>query len=103
MAAYNARLQRGRDACKNIVDTLESVAKEVYRQPTASFRDVLNEMKREQPPRAVREIVSVLEKLYVMSNSQFRHGMTTPFMLRATEVDFVMVSCMGGILLFVRL
>jgi hypothetical protein len=103
MDAYNARPQRGRDACKNAMDALESVAKEVYALPSATFGGVLNDMRSQQPPAAAGETISVLQKLYEMANKHFRHGMTTPFTLRTVEVDFVVVSCMAGILLFVRL
>lgn len=45
----------------------------------------------------------MLQKIYDMANSHFRHGMTTPFTLKPAEVDFVLVSCVAGILLVVRL
>jgi glutamate mutase epsilon subunit len=48
------------------------------------------------------ETLSVLEKLYALANDNFRHGMTEPFKLGAPEVEFVYVSCMAGILLFIR-
>ena len=101
--AYDARPQRGRDACKNAMDALESVAKELFGMPTATFGNVLNELRRQQPPAVAGETISVLQKLYDMANTHFRHGMTTLFILRPAEVDFVLVSCMAGILLFVRL
>jgi hypothetical protein len=100
MDAYEARPQRGRDACKNIFDSLESVAKEVYGMSAGTFGNVLNEARRQQSLSS--ETISVLQKLYDMANNHFRHGMTTPFVLRSAEIDFVLVSCMAGILLFVR-
>ena len=103
MHAYDARPQRGRDACKNAMDALESVAKELLAMPTATFGNVLTELRRRQPSVAAGETISALQKLYDLANTHFRHGMTTPFILRPAEVDFVLVSCMAGILLFVRL
>lgn len=102
MNAYDDRPQRGRDACKNIMDCLEAVAKEVCRMPTATFGNVLAEL-RKTPGVLSPETISVLQKLYDMANNHFRHGMTTPFVLQKAEVDFVLVSCLAGILLFVRL
>lgn len=101
MNAYDARPQRGRDACKNVLDTLESVAKEVFNLPTGTFGNVLTEVRKQQS--MANETISVLQKLYDMANNHFRHGMTTPFLLKPSEVDFVMLSCMAGILLFIRL
>jgi hypothetical protein len=65
------------------------------------LRDVLAEARKQQS--LASETISVLQKLYEMANGHFRHGMTTPFTLKAAEVDFVLVSCKAGILLFVRL
>ena len=101
MNAYDDRPQRGRDACKNIFDALESVSKEVLGMPNATFGNVLAEARKQQS--MASETISVLQKLYDMANGHFRHGMTTPFTLKAAEVDFVLVSCLAGILLFVRL
>jgi hypothetical protein len=101
VTAYDDRPQRGRDACKNMFDALESVSKEIFGMPTATFGGVLAEARKKQS--ASNETITVLETLYSMANSQFRHGMTTPFTLKSAEVDFVVVSCIAGILLFVRL
>jgi hypothetical protein len=101
MSAYDDRPQRGRDACKNIFDALESAAKEIFAMPTATFGNVLTEARKQQS--MAGETSSALQKLYDMANGHFRHGMTTPFTLKKAEVDFVVVSCMAGILLFARL
>jgi hypothetical protein len=101
MAAYDDRPQRGRDVCKNIMDALEAVAKEVFGMLTATFGNVLAEARKGQA--MAPETISVLQKMYDLANTHFRHGMTTPFVLQKSEVDFVLVSCLGGILLFVRL
>jgi hypothetical protein len=101
MAAYNARPQRGRDTCKNIFDALESVAKEVFAMPTITFGNVLAEARKRQS--MTDETISILQKIYDMANSHFRHGMTRNFVLKPAEVDYVLVSCVGAILLFIRL
>lgn len=101
IAAYDARPRRERDTCANIMDALEAVAKTVLNMPNATLGDVLNEVRKQNVMAA--ESVSVLQKLYDMSNRHFRHGMTGPFELKTAEVDFVFVSCLAGILLFVRL
>jgi len=101
MAAYEDRPQLGRDACKNIMDAMEGVAKEIFQMPRATFGDVLAEARRRQT--LAPETIGVLQKLYHMANNHFRHGMGTPFALKKVEVDFVLVTCLAGILLFVRL
>ncbi len=100
MNAYNDRPQRGRDACKNIFDALESVSKEMLAMPSATFGNVLIEVRRRHLMST--EAVSVLQKLYDMFNNHFRHGMTTEFALKPAEVDFVLLSCVAGILLFLH-
>jgi hypothetical protein len=99
--AYDARPQRSRDACKNAMDALESAAKEIFTMPAATLGNVLTEARRRQS--MAQETVTVLQRLYDMANNHFRHGMVTPFTLTVAEVDFVLLSCMAGILLFVRL
>ncbi len=101
LSAYDDRPQRGRDVCKNIFDALESLSKEILGMPTSTFGNVLAEARKRQS--IAGETISVLQKLYDMANSHFRHGMTTPFTLKPAEVDFVFVSCIAGILLFVHL
>jgi hypothetical protein len=101
MNAYDDRPQRGRDSCKNIFDALESVSKEVLGMPTATFGDVLDKARRQQS--MASETLSVLQKLYDRANRHFRHGRITPFALKPAEVDFVLLSSIAGILLFMRL
>jgi hypothetical protein len=101
MNAYDDRPQRGRDTCGNIFHALESVSKEIFGMPTATFGNVLVEARKRQS--MASETISVLQKLWDMANAHFRHGMTTPFTLKPPEVDFVFVSCVAGILLFIRL
>jgi hypothetical protein len=99
--AYNDRPQRGRDACKNTFDALESVAKEIGAKPKGTFGEVLSDIKKAQF--LSNETLGSLQKLYDLTNNHFRHGMTGPFALKPAEVDYILVSCWGAILLFVRL
>ena len=101
MAAYNDRPPRGKDACKNIFDAVEATAKEVHQMPTATFGNVLVEIRKAQSLSS--ETQTSLQKLYDLANKHFRHGMTEPFALKSAEVDYVLVSCCGAILLFVRM
>jgi hypothetical protein len=99
--AYNARPRRGYDVCSNAFDACESVAKEMFGMPTATFGDVLKAARNKSS--FAPETISTLEKLWVLASSHFRHGMTEPFDLGPSELDFVYLTCLAGILLFVRL
>lgn len=101
MAAYDDRPQRGREACKGIFDALDAVAKEVYGVPTKTFGDVLGEARRRNFFSS--ETIASLQKLYDLANGHFRHGMTSVFALKPAEVDYVLVLCLAGILLFLHL
>jgi hypothetical protein len=48
MNAYDDRPRRDIDVCKNIMDCLEAVAKEVFGMPTATFGNVLAELRKMQ-------------------------------------------------------
>jgi hypothetical protein len=100
IAAYHERPQRPRDACKNIFDALESVAKILDNKPTGTFGDVLSSLRKSVFFAA--ETVGGLQKLYDLANNHFRHGMTGPFTLKSAEVDYVVVCCCGAILLLIR-
>jgi hypothetical protein len=91
--AYEDRPQRGRDACKNIFDALESVAKEIFSMPNATFGEVLTAARKQQS--MASETISVLQKLYDLANAHFRHGRTTPLTLKPSEVDFVFFVVCG--------
>jgi AbiJ N-terminal domain 4 len=97
--AYNARPRADLDVCMNIFDALESVAKEVFSLPTATFGDVLKKARGTISP----ETISTLQKLGGLASSHFRHGRTEPFALKPAETDFVYVTCLAGMMLFVRL
>lgn len=99
--AYNSRPSRDREVCSEAFDALESVGKEVFSMPTATLGDVIKAARAKEI--FAPETLAILEKIYALASNNFRHGMTQPFSLSAPEVDFVYVSCMAGILLFVRL
>jgi hypothetical protein len=101
MVAYDDRPQRGKDACKNIFDALEATAKVVGNMPTATFGNVLAEIRKAQYLSS--ESIASLQKLYDLANNHFRHGTTGPFVLKPVEIDYFVVSCCGAILLFARM
>jgi hypothetical protein len=77
--AFNARPRRDRDACVNIYDALESVAKIVFRMPNATFGQVLDRVRE-------RGIISepiqrLLRDVEVMRHNAFGHGMAEPIRL----------------------
>ncbi len=99
--AFDARPRRDRDACSNIFDAMESVAKEVFHLPNATFGSVLAHVR--QNGGVTIEVVSVLDAINTLRNRKFGHGMTVHFDLTSAEVDFVYLSCIGGILLFAKI
>lgn len=101
ITAYDDRPRREKDACKNIFDALEATAKTVGQMQTGTFGDVLNSIRKVQYLSS--ETLSSLQKLYDLANNHFRHGTTKPFSLKPIEVDYFVVSCLGAILLFVRM
>jgi hypothetical protein len=101
MLAYNDRPQRGRDACKNMFDALEAVAKELGQKPRGTFGDVLSDIRKAQF--LTNETLGSLQKLYDLANNHFRHGMTNVFALKPAEVDYIVVECLAAILMFIRL
>ncbi len=98
--AYDARPRRDRDACANAFDALESVGKIVYQLPAATFSQVVDEVQR--TGRMNEQVVATLRALNTVRNRNFGHGMAVPFTLTPAEVDFVYLTCIGAILLFVR-
>ena len=98
--AYDDRPRRDRDACSNMFDGMESVAKEKYQMPNSTFGQVVNRM----PSTGTMnpQIVGVLSALNDLRNKNFGHGMTEPFQLSGAEVDFTYLACVGGILLLTR-
>ncbi|MDH4318533.1 MAG: hypothetical protein OEV64_09105 [Desulfobulbaceae bacterium] len=96
--AFDDRPRRDRDACANIFDALESVAKQVFNMPNATFGNVLKNVRKRKAFQG--EIISVLESINTLRNRKFGHGMTTPFDLSTGEVDFTYLSCIGAIILF---
>jgi hypothetical protein len=99
--AYDDRPQRERDACTNIFDALESVAKIKYDRPTDTFGQVKNHIERNNLLRV--EIIGILAALNQLRNQHFGHGMVTTFSLSSAEVDFTYLTCVGAILLLTRI
>jgi hypothetical protein len=99
--AYDDRPRRDRDACSNMFDAMESVAKEKYQMPHATFGQVVSHVPSTGTMNA--QIMNVLSALNDLRNRNFGHGMTTPFQLSSAEVDFTYLSCIGGILLLTRM
>jgi hypothetical protein len=98
--AYDDRPRRDRDACANAFDAMESVAKEKYVMPSATFGQVVAQI--EQTKRLHPDIIGVLQRVNQLRNRNFGHGMTTPFTLTGPDVDFTYLTCLAGILLFSR-
>ncbi|MCL4706754.1 hypothetical protein KJ068_16415 [bacterium] len=98
--AYHDRPRQDRDACANVFDAMESVAKENFQLPNATFGAVLAHIRKTQGLQT--EVIDVLEKVNTLRNHKFGHGMTVPFDLSSAEGDFTYLSCIAGILLFVR-
>jgi hypothetical protein len=98
--AFNARPRRDRDACANIYDALESVAKIVYQMPNATFGQVLDRVR--QHGTINDPIQRLLRDVEVMRHNAFGHGMAEPFALSAAEVDFVFTACAAAIPVFTR-
>jgi hypothetical protein len=96
--AFDDRPRRDRDACTNIFDSMESVSKEIFTMPTATFGSVLKHVR--QANALQNEITSVLESINTLRNKNFGHGMTTPFEFSKGEVDFTYLSCIGAIIMF---
>jgi hypothetical protein len=95
--AFDDRPRRDRDACTNIFDSMESIAKEIFNMPNATFGSVLKHIR--QTNAFQSEITSVLESINTLRNRKFGHGMTTPFDLASGEVDFTYLSCIGAIIM----
>ena len=98
--AYNARPRRDRDACSNVFDALESVAKVKYGLPNDTFGGVKNHIQQNMLLRP--EIVDVFTALNRLRNAHFGHGMAVPFGVSVAEVDFVYLTCLASILLLTR-
>jgi len=98
--AYDDRPRRDRDACSNVFDGLESVAKITFNRPDDTFGRVKNHIEQNNLLRP--EIVGAFTALNQMRNSHFGHGMVVHFNLSDAEVDFVYLTCIASILLLTR-
>jgi len=95
---YDARPRRDRDACRNIFDAMEEAGRVALGLPGRGFGDVAGAIRdRNLAP----GLYPVLDKLNGMAHQTFRHG--NPVDLPPEVVDFVYVTCVGGILMFARL
>jgi len=99
--AYDDRPRRDRDACSNMFDAMESVAKEKFQMPNSTFGQVVSQIA--APASINPQVKGTLLALNDLRNKNFGHGMTTPFSLSGAEVDFAYLSCVSGILLFTRM
>ncbi len=98
--AFNDRPRREREVCINAYNALETTAKAVYEMPAATLGAILEvAQRRGHFDEFTRK---VLGKVEVLRHNRFGHGMTTEFRLKPTEVDFIYLTCLGGILLFAR-
>jgi hypothetical protein len=98
--AYDDRPRRDRDACSNVFDAMESVAKEMHAMPDATFGQVVQRIG--QTKALNSETTVVLQSLNTLRNRNFGHGMTAHFDLTGPEVDFTYLTCLAGILLLAR-
>ncbi len=98
--AYDDRPRRDRDACSNIFDAMESVAKIKYQLPNHTFGQVKNHI--EGSNLLAPEICAMLTGLNQLRNRHFGHGMAVGFSLSRAETDFVFLSCISAILLLTR-
>jgi hypothetical protein len=99
--AYDDRPRRDRDACSNIFDAMESVAKIRYQRPNETFGQVKNYVEINNLLRA--EITTMLTSLNQLRNGNFGHGMAVQFNLTPPETDFVYLTCISTILLLTRI
>jgi len=98
--AYDARPRRDRDACSNIFDAMESVAKEKFGMPHATLGQVVAHIR--QTHAMNEQIIGLFDAINTLRNRNFGHGMVAPFGLTGPEVDFTYLSCIGAILLMTR-
>jgi hypothetical protein len=96
--AYDDRPRRDRDACANVFDAMESVARLKYNRPTETFGQIKNYLEQSNVFRP--EVIAIFTALNQLRNQFFGHG--APFPLSAAEVDFTYLTCIGAILLFTR-
>jgi hypothetical protein len=99
--AYDDRPRRERDACSNIFDAMESVAKERYQRPRDTFGQVVAHIR--QTNSLNEQVTSLLESVNTLRNRNFGHGGIVSFNLTALEVDFTYLTCIGAILMFTRM
>jgi len=107
LACANAAARAGkrvvvldRDACANMFDAMEAIAKVKLNMPSATFGNCLS-VARERSI-FLPQVIDVLGGLNEVRNKRFGHGMTEPFSLSPAEVDFAYLTCVAGVILFAR-
>jgi hypothetical protein len=98
--AYDDHPRRDRDACSNIFDALESVAKIKYNRPNDTFGQVKNHIQQNHLLRP--EVIDIFTALNALRNHNFGHGMNIVFNLTAADVDFTYLNCIASILLLTQ-
>jgi hypothetical protein len=98
--AYDDHPRRNRDACSNIFDAPESVAKIKYNRPNETFGQVKNHIEQNRLLRP--EVIEMFSGLNNLRNHNFGHGMAAQFGLTAAEVDFTYLTCIAAILLLTK-
>jgi len=101
MTAFDDRPRRDRDACSNMFDAMESVAKERYEMPNSTFGQVVYRLPSTNTLNP--QIIGALSAINDLRNKNFGHGMTMSFQLTGPEVEFSYISCVAGILMLARL
>ncbi|HEY2459576.1 MAG TPA: hypothetical protein VGI16_02160 [Candidatus Acidoferrum sp.] len=99
--AFDDRPRRDRDACCNMFDAMESVAKEKFQLPDATFGQVMVNV--HQANTMNPQILALLRSVNDLRNKNFGHGMTILFSLSGPEVDFAYLTCVAAILLLTRM
>jgi hypothetical protein len=98
--AFNAVQRRDSEVCEKAFDACESVAKEVFFPDCPTFGDCIKEMRKQNAFASLT--LAILEKLYALASAEFRHGNTAPFKLSAAEAEFVYLTCIAAMLMFVH-
>lgn len=95
--AYDARPRRDRDACSNMFDAMEEVAKVKTGLRGRPFGDVVTEMRRRGFAPGMADLLNQVNGL---RNQTFGHG--NDVVMNRAEVDFTYLLCVGGTLMFAR-
>jgi hypothetical protein len=100
VTAYDERPQRGREACINAFQAVESVAQIRFNMAGRTLDDVIGDLRRRE--RINPSFLDVLERLNVLRHRNFGHGGAQAFDPTPVEVDFIYLNCIAAILLLFR-